>query len=190
MKKFNMYVASLITLVAVGAHGAAGRDNVVNSYGCAGTGNCNFIFNAVGDRKSIDVNVSAIRLGLISGKKTMRVNMPSLNGQKLFTLAISQPYSNSMVDKSIVGKSMELLFVSSLADDEAKKLVPSAVSMVKLYRRLSGETLWTEFSSTVSSVMPSQVNTQVTIEPNGNATYVIDEQGNTETGYLGKAIIG
>jgi hypothetical protein len=173
---------------------AAGGDITTNSMvqGCAGQGvTCNFSSNAVGDLKEIDVNntTPTYNLGAISKVRTIQITVPLQNSQKLFSFSLTKSYSSDALDQAMVGTPIEVMLVSSAPDNEALKVSTKIRSMIKIYRRMQGEVLWTEAYTVISQADVSQL-LPVTIVMSPNGETKLDVEGRTVTLPLGKALLG
>jgi hypothetical protein len=155
-------------------------------WGCNGTDLvCNYAASAVGDLKDIPVDVKAQQLGSITKPRTILIQFPKIDDQELFTLTLTEPFSDNFLDVGLVNVPMEVLFVSSTPDNTALKGMPEANSMIKIYRRMAGETLWNERGTFVSDAeQTDMLQVTVTIDPNGVASFIKD--GGLKAYYLGE----
>lgn len=173
---------------------AAGRDLTTNTQilGCAGQGvTCNFALNATGDVKeiAIDKTTPVYNLGPINTMRTLSITFPLMNHQKVFTLILTQPFSSEPLDRAMVGVPMEVLLMTTIPDTEILKIDPAAVAMVKVYRRMLDEQLWTEMATMTSNAAITELlPVTLIINPNGKAEFF--HQGQTKAIYFGEAIVG
>jgi hypothetical protein len=165
---------------------------VTNSqvWGCDGTNLvCNYAASAVGDLREISISGSAKKaqtaLGAITTPRSISLQLPRIGGQELFTLTLTQPFSDNFLDKALVNVPMEVLFVSSMPDAAVRKEMPDALSMVKIYRRMGDETLWNERGTIPSNAVPTDLlPITVTINPDGVAEFI--HNGEPKAYHLGK----
>jgi hypothetical protein len=193
MKLMNNIVLGthvMVLSVSLALCGAAGGDITNNSQVLTCNGKdvkCNYTLNAVGDLKDITVTAQAQTLTPISTPRALSLQFPAIGGQRLFKVIFTKPFSSDPLDMALANVPMEVLFVSSMPDVEARKEMPSAVSMIKIYRRMKGEQLWTErgtilFDQMTSNILPVTVK----LNPNGVVDFV--ENGVDKALYLSQAV--
>jgi hypothetical protein len=169
------------------AYGAAGGnidpETTVNTQvlSCSGTGvTCNYVLNAVGELKNIPLKTRArANLGTISEPRTIFITLPRINEQKLFELTLTEPFSPKRRDQALVGKPMEILFVSSKPDAEGLKQQPDALFMTKVYRRMKTQKggLWNERGTILSTITPEDmIPVHITIHSNGQVQFKLDNE--------------
>ncbi|HEV2916360.1 MAG TPA: hypothetical protein VGW78_01290 [Candidatus Babeliales bacterium] len=177
-------------LLNAGAGGDISPQTTANTQvlSCSGTGvTCNFVLNAVGELKNIPLKTTArTQLGAISAPRTLSIELPKINDQKLFELTLTEPFSPKPRDQALVGKPMEILFVSSQPDAEGLKQKPDALFMTKVYRRMKSQKggLWNERATVLTNVMPTEPAV-ITIQPNGTCEFVL--KGEKQAIHLGEA---
>lgn len=188
----SVMILSLLPCSSIFA--VAGRDMTTNTQilGCAGQGvTCNFALNATGDIQDIDIakTTPTYKLGSIYTTQTVSITFPLMNHKKVFTLALTQPFSSNPFDKDMVGVPMEILLMTSRPDAEIQKIDTLAIAMIKVYRRMSGEQLWTEMATITSDAdITELLPVTLLINPNGKTEFI--HKGETKAVYLGQAIIG
>jgi hypothetical protein len=168
-------------LLNAGAAGNISPETTANTQvlSCSGEGvTCNYVLNAVGELKNIPLKTSArTQLGAISAPRTLSIGLPKMNDQKVFELTLTEPFSPKPRDQALVGKPMEILFVSSKPDAEGLKQIPDALFMTKIYRRMKTQKggLWNERATILTNVMPTEP-LLITVQPNGNAEGVLEDK--------------
>jgi hypothetical protein len=194
MKKIVGLLCAAYSLTPISLFAGAAGDITTNSMvqGCAGQGiTCNFASNAVGDLKEIYINSTTptYNLGAINKARTIQITVPLENSQKLFSFSLTKSYSSDALDKAMVGTPIEVMLVSSAPDNEVLKVSTKIRSMIKIYRRMQGEQLWTEAYTVISQADVSQL-LPVTIVISPDGTTKLDVEGRTVTLLLGKALLG
>jgi hypothetical protein len=196
--KIMIYLSTLIVYTHLHTGSTEKKEDVgekikTNLMSCIANGkvNCDKAVTAVGDLKDIPISASAKKaqtiLGSITTPRTLSTQLPRIGGQELFTLTLTQPFSDNFLDKALANAPMEILFVSGAADTDAKKEMPDALSMVKIYRRMRDEKLWTEIATFSMNVAQSDmVSITVTMHSNGTTKFILD--GEEQEIYLGKAV--
>jgi hypothetical protein len=195
MNYFFLKSLIIITLLPCSSiFAAAGRDltTITTIQGCAGQGvTCNFASNATGDVKDIAINKTTpvYNVGPIKTTQTLSITFPLMDRQKVFTLILTQPFSSEPIDQAMVGVPMEVLLVTSAPDTEVLKTDLLTVAMVKVYRRMHDEQLWTEIATITSNANITELlPVTLIINPDGRAEFF--HQGQTKALYFGEAIVG
>ncbi len=212
MKKMKQLCASVLLIGSMGTlFGAAGRDQTISpqTY-CTGyiTGSCNITIAPAEVGDVVDFDTAGAKkeaLGDISAEKSGTIAVPAVNKKQLVSFT-------PQGDTPFKGKEIELLFasfdVNKLPADSSKTLKEALErtvarlrkemgdelkTMVLTYRKLPGETKWTEFGGTgLPMADPSQADPlNYTITPNGQFTIKAQAQvkGKVET-FTWKADLG
>jgi hypothetical protein len=197
MKKMVGFLCSVAMLTASQLIVAAAGGDITNNtmvQGCAGQGvTCNFANNAVGDLKEIYINSTTptYNLGAINKPRTIQITVPLANSQKLFSFSITKAYSSNALDKDMVGIPMEVMLASSAPDNQALIASPYSRSMIKIYRRMKGEQLWTEAYTVLGEADINQLlPVTVVISPNGDTELELEGRTTPVILPLGKAALG
>jgi hypothetical protein len=189
----SVMILSLLPCSSIFA--VAGRDMTTNTQilGCAGQGvTCNFaLMNATGDVQNIVIakTTPVFDLGFINTTQTASITFPTMNHKKVFKVVFTKPFSSNLFDQQLVGVPMEILLATSIPDVEINKLDPTAVAMVKVYRRMQNEQLWTEMATITSDAdITELLPVTLLLNPDGRAEFT--HKGETKAVYFGQGIVG
>lgn len=145
-------------------HATAGGNMNTTTYSCAGQNvTCKQSMNAVGDRLQIagsnEAMASAVALGAITQARPVSINLPAVGQMQGFTFIPTQG--------DLARQPINILMVGQKGSAQIK-------GIVKFYRQLTGERVWTEVGSLVVNDATDDLenlHVSITLAPNGIVTF-------------------